>query len=129
MFWKRTTKYSLAAPLIVLVVLSGSTACARPEPTEAPHVAKLVFGPDMRGVEETPEVSLEGEYSLDTDCTDRADVVIAILVDREEVLRLPIQCTGVTSTQVTFEKPVAAGLVSLNVVSGLGEGTATLRVT
>lgn len=119
----------LPLTLLLLVVLIGLTACIDPEPTETPHVAELVFGPDMRGIEETPEVSLQGEYSLDTDCTDGADVVIAILVDRNEVQRLPIQCPGLTSTRVTFEEPVAAGLVSLNLVSGLGEGTATLRVT
>lgn len=48
MRWQRTTRHSLAATLTLLVVLSGLTACGKPEPTETPHVAKLVFGPDMR---------------------------------------------------------------------------------
>ncbi|MEO7587426.1 MAG: hypothetical protein ABIS84_05300 [Arachnia sp.] len=113
-----------AALVVAVVALSG---CASPAPPEEPsQVAKLVFGSDYRGVEESPSTSLEGDYSLDADCAGGTGVVVAILVDREEVRRVSIPCSGVSSTPVAFDSPVAEGAVTLEVVSGTGEGSVAL---
>lgn len=111
----------------LLVAVVGLGGCApTPPPEEPSQVAKLVFGSDYRGVEESPSTSLEGDYSLDAECEGGTVVVVAILVDGQEVERVSIPCSGASSTPVAFDSPVAEGAVTLEIVSGTGEGSVAL---